>query len=883
MPKFPFKRPRIISKNFPEMGSSIDGVTKSLNELVFSYSEKVDKTLQKKHLMMALSSMTLILVLGSFISPKGKADSSIFYPDTCLGGWINPQYAQGEQETTSNGDSLQFTKDNSAVLPKNTNAEMYCGNFKGKFDTTTKPTKIIVSLALTKGEDLLLEDTMESGLVPSTSTLLEVVVPGDVHNSVDGASTTSLDSATTSVAVDSALVPTAGTSSSVAADENLVVGSTSPTNESSTTVVTPYTPPSVVDGIVESVKDAVNKLFEPREEIPQGTTDTVVVPPLPQESVPDVPAPASSVDQPTSYTPSYKENILSFLFERVLAEEPAVVDSISIPLQEAVTTVPQESETSQHAPQNTATVEEVPPPLLQVAGKKELILDDSVVDNTTSGVLQEISTTTFLEQEKILVEESASTSTSTVSETSSETSLISSSTSGTSTTTGYLYGIASTTVDVSLVSREAELTAAIPENQFQNNFLEVLYTFDGLTWLSLGDLNEISMKYRTFEIPVTATTSWEDMRRLQIKVVATKHDKDTPAVYLDAIKVEVLYETTFLHEHPDFSRDTILKDETIGGMRIVTLINSETNLEEIWYMYLAEVVQTASSSTLLTATSTQVSATGTTSNSSNSMPTLEKVESVMQNEIQKNAEEAPLISSGTSTSVSSTTLDIATSSTQIEYVIQKNTWRKFEGIHDKKISGAALAETIRTLDEKKMNSKDQLKREKPDFTIDFIRKIKGTFSNLVVVQLEKEGNEELWLYDVEKGTEENLALSTSTAFHSSSPLGVKDGHIFWLSKDNEQVFAYTIETKTLQEVRVPAYDPSKGERGEVMFEGIPWKVIIGEDTFLFYSDATGEVFSDENGAIAETLRRKLDLDNVLDKEALSNLNFHVDDTVGTDE
>ena len=162
MGKFPFKRPRIISKKFPELDSSIEGVTKSLNDLVFGYHKQVQNALSKKHWLMAFSSIALLLVLGSFISQHGKADSSVFYPETCLGGWVNPNNAQGEQQTTSNGDEAQFTKENSAILPKNTNAEMYCGNFKGKFDTTTKPTKIIVALALTKGPELTHEDLINT-------------------------------------------------------------------------------------------------------------------------------------------------------------------------------------------------------------------------------------------------------------------------------------------------------------------------------------------------------------------------------------------------------------------------------------------------------------------------------------------------------------------------------------------------------------------------------------------------------------------------------------------------------------------------------------------------------------------------------------------------
>lgn len=183
MAKFSFKRPRIISKKFPRVDSTIDGVAEWFNDLVFSYSEQVDKSLHKKRILMAMSSMVLLLVLGSFISPKGKAESSVFYPETCLGGWINPQYAQGE-ETTSNGDAVQFNKNNSAVLPKNTNAEMYCGNFKGTFDTATKPTKIIVSLALTKGPDLSLEDRMEHDVLRRTSPSILEGTSTEIHVSL---------------------------------------------------------------------------------------------------------------------------------------------------------------------------------------------------------------------------------------------------------------------------------------------------------------------------------------------------------------------------------------------------------------------------------------------------------------------------------------------------------------------------------------------------------------------------------------------------------------------------------------------------------------------------------------------------------------------------
>ncbi len=257
MGKFPFKRPRIISKKFPELDSSIDGVTKSLNDLVFTYREQVHQALSKKHWMMAFSSLALLIVLGSFISPKGKADSSIFYPDTCLGGWANPQNAQGEPQTTSNGDESQFTKANSAILPENTNAEMYCGNFKGKFDAATRPTKIIVSLALTKGIDHPDEELVP---VPVVATTTEAIL--EVASST--ASTTLLISSETEV----------GTSTVATSSQSTT------TDAIETAIATPGKAkaegPSVVEGIVKSVQDTIHDLFNTKEE-ESTQTDTVVI------------------------------------------------------------------------------------------------------------------------------------------------------------------------------------------------------------------------------------------------------------------------------------------------------------------------------------------------------------------------------------------------------------------------------------------------------------------------------------------------------------------------------------------------------------------------------------------------------------------------------
>jgi hypothetical protein len=830
MGKFPFKRPRIISKKFPELDSSIDGVTKSLNDLVFTYREQVHQALSKKHWMMAFSSLALLIVLGSFISPKGKADSSIFYPDTCLGGWANPQNAQGEPQTTSNGDESQFTKANSAILPEKTNAEMYCGNFKGKFDAATRPTKIIVSLALTKGIDHPDEELVP---VPMVSTTTEAIL--DVASST--ASTTLLISSETEV----------GTSTVATSSQSTT------TDTIETAIATPGKAkdegPSVVEGIVKSVQDTINDLFKNNEE-KATQTDTVVIPlPVPVEPAPTEPAPvitepevsappqneAPAAESPTSYAPSRK-NFLSHFVQTVFAEE--VVTTSSTP---EVQVLPQEEE-----PKKSEVVEATPVNIIE--------------EVVQTSVLPELK-----EETKEIIPETVTTDEAVLGVATSTESVV------LATTTDSVIEVASssvgTTTEIVTVATTTSETASTPdEGQSQNNFLEIFYTFDGKTWESLGVLNEISMKYRTFEIPVTASTSWTDMSQLQIKIEAKKHEEDTPMVYLDGVKVEVLYETSLEHVHPDFKRDTILKDEVIDGIRIVTIINNDTNKEEVWYMYVEEVstsTEQTASSTQLTASSTEIAST-----------TTRTTDSAVSLAIRSSTDQ--LIADASSSQLVSTTTEVAaTSSTvQIKPVMPKNAWFKFEG-KTKGVAGQALALEIKKLDEEKLDP--EVRDRLPDFALDTIKKIRGAILQAVVVQVQKDSTDELWLYDLEADTQEKIKTGSSTSVSSAYPLGFKSGYIFWLSQDESTVHAYDSVSKVVLEKIVPNFDGSKGERAEVIFDEIPWKVIVSTEGFSFYSEGSGEVFSDENSSVVDIFRKKLQLDTVLNKEELSELSFPVDD------
>ncbi|KND48272.1 MAG: hypothetical protein AB197_00665 [Parcubacteria bacterium C7867-002] len=72
-----------------------------------------------------------------------EAASSIHYPQFCLGGWKNPQYASGPSLVTSDSSADAFSSDKSAYLESSVAAQIFCGYFSVK-DAQNPPSKAII-------------------------------------------------------------------------------------------------------------------------------------------------------------------------------------------------------------------------------------------------------------------------------------------------------------------------------------------------------------------------------------------------------------------------------------------------------------------------------------------------------------------------------------------------------------------------------------------------------------------------------------------------------------------------------------------------------------------------------------------------------------------
>jgi hypothetical protein len=113
----------------------------------------------------------ILIVFLFFIifRPQTKADLVYFYPQTCLGSFVNPEKAQGEREV-DNPDLINEL--NSAVYYSGFK-EIYCGNFQGPIkEGEIKKVTLHFNWVITK-------ELREKPIIESTNSesLIEKIIP----------------------------------------------------------------------------------------------------------------------------------------------------------------------------------------------------------------------------------------------------------------------------------------------------------------------------------------------------------------------------------------------------------------------------------------------------------------------------------------------------------------------------------------------------------------------------------------------------------------------------------------------------------------------------------------------------------------------------------
>lgn len=494
VPKVEEKVVSRIYKHEKNFESHVEGVTGSLENLIFSRARIVSQAIYRKRLLVGTIAFIILTTLSGIISPKGKAEVATFYPTACLGGWFNPHNAEGIPETS--GEAPGFSLHNSSMFNEDTAGDIYCGSFKGDVPTSTVPIKMTLTISwksLSEKELHELKDGTSAldvvstpDVIDATSTATSSVDLTDASSTIDVA-TTSVENATsteTSISIPEILTEII----KVVTD---FLGITDSENKNDTATTTP----NIEEASVSSSTDVITPTNE-TSGIPVTETAPVEIIPAPEAipvSAPEPvveftpsPEPIPEVSSPQSYLYKVGQKILAAAIESVYAVSDV---SVTDPVLESKIEVKNEK---------LDTSEDIK--------DKEIVVDDTKKEEKVDVAL-------FKENKVATTSEEVSTSTNDI-----------------------LLEVATST-EINIQKNDEIL------NSSSNLVFEVFYTLNGNDWTSLGKVEEKNLAFNMFEIPIAASSTWEDISNVQIKIQSlnTKLNKKT-TILLDGMTLSINYE-----------------------------------------------------------------------------------------------------------------------------------------------------------------------------------------------------------------------------------------------------------------------------------------------------------------------------------------------------
>lgn len=226
MKKFLFHHREKHHDVFNDVRKNIVSLRPRAVHVEFSASS-VHRAYQKHRLVFLGGSICAILfVTFGIYRSVTWANSAVLYPSTCLGGWNNPQLAEGKPDVASADDPPAFTEANSAVLPANASSDIFCGGFTGDISQEVQPTKVTLSFSWT------------TKVQEASSTPLAPIIFTDVPS---GSSSTFLDSSTTPPDV-----PTTASSTDGTLPDNKAPSTPAPTEAPADQIAPQEVPPTPI-------------------------------------------------------------------------------------------------------------------------------------------------------------------------------------------------------------------------------------------------------------------------------------------------------------------------------------------------------------------------------------------------------------------------------------------------------------------------------------------------------------------------------------------------------------------------------------------------------------------------------------------------------------
>ena len=113
---------------------------------------------------------------------------------------------------------------------------------------------------------------------------------------------------------------------------------------------------------------------------------------------------------------------------------------------------------------------------------------------------------------------------------------------------------ATTSIQESAATSTGTSTPDLPSTE---DIAEVLYSLDGTTWQTLGMVERSQLQSAQFDVPLSASSTWSDISKIQIRIRTLSTPDPLGTVYLDGITLSVAY--TKNTANPDDTATTTMK------------------------------------------------------------------------------------------------------------------------------------------------------------------------------------------------------------------------------------------------------------------------------------------------------------------------------------
>lgn len=444
------------------------------------------------------------IVLYTTKLPTLKADSVVFYPAACLGGFDLPKNAEGKPDTEIDAHQDEFTKNNAAYLGKERNAELFCGNFDGKVTEHTSPKEVVLTVYLAQN-NLQHEKNI-------------------IENDGGGSALEVLDSVSIPVLVE-------------ATTTQPQVDVTSAQTEN--TNVTPSS-----DVPVEKSEATENKLEKPEIDEPVST-----------------PPPTTTTEGDQANLRQRFLKVFSYVALSVYAEEVAApveaAPEVSVAPETPLVVSPESTEVispPQALPETVSDHEEVsviPESTTEIIPSAQTDVSQKEQENSEEAPTE----TVPLEAEKVGVVE---TLTSFISDKLQDI--------GNDASTSDVVPVETDDKSIGEIISEKivpfESILTVVSTSTSNPEYEILFSKGGDTWESLALLGKENTKTLSFKIPYTPA-DWSDIANLQVQIKSLQTFEERNDLYIDGMELTISYESELVKEERQYFLE---KSESVRGL-----------------------------------------------------------------------------------------------------------------------------------------------------------------------------------------------------------------------------------------------------------------------------------------------------------------------------